>query len=186
VWDSLYNDRAWAERDWYQVPQDAAGLAVLVTLGFPDEAANGVIFTGDPADPTDLRYLVNAQVTWIYRVRSSSLATPGVPVLSDGQLTELGGVLAAIDAVFPLDLGGGHPRSDVLLDAEFKIEKVTGRLKLKQRIQGPASPVKSPSGRYESCADRNPRSGWGIRIRARPSADVKPVSPPSEPLGFRG
>ncbi len=157
VWASLYNDRAWAERDWYQVPQDAAGMAVLVTLGFPDEAANGVIFTGDPADPTEARYLVNAQlgdepvvsndpskvpeadrleitdgqVTWVYRVRSSSLATPGVPVLSDEQLVELGGVLASIDAAFPVDLGE-HARSQVLLDVEFKVEKVTGHLKLKQ------------------------------------------------------
>jgi len=157
VWASLYNARAWDERDYYQVPQTAASMAVLVTLAFPDELANGVAFTGDPSDPSDLRYLVNAQVgdepvvsndsakvpeadrleitdgevTYIYRVRSSTLATPGVPVLSDAQLIELGGLMASIDAVYPLELGG-HARSDVLLDLELKIQKGTGQLKLKQ------------------------------------------------------
>lgn len=171
VWAGLYNARAWDERDWFQVPQAAAGMAVLVTLGFPDELANGVAFTGDPSDPSDLRYLVNAQVgdepvvsndpakvpeadrleitdgqvTYIYRVRSSTLAEPGVPVLTDAQLIELGGLMAAIDAVYPLELGP-HARSDVLLDVEFKIQKGDQQLKLKQirpflrNLQGEVSP----------------------------------------------
>jgi hypothetical protein len=168
VWASLYNDVAWDERDWYQVPQESAGMAVLVSLGFPDEQANGVAFTGDPADPTDRRILVNAQigdekvvsndaskipetdrleitggqVSRIYRVVSSTLATPGIPVLSDAQLNELGGLIATIDATIPLDLEG-HARSDVLLDLEFKIQAGTGQLKIKQIrpfLMTPASP----------------------------------------------
>ena len=157
VWASLYSDRAWDERDWYQVPQEAAGMAVLVTLAFPDEAANGVAFTGDPSDPAETRYLVNAQVgdepvvsndaakvpekdylevvdgqvTHVYRVRSSTLAAPGVPVLTDAQLKELGGLMAAIDATYPVDTGG-HPRSDVLLDLEFKVQNGDQQLKIKQ------------------------------------------------------
>ncbi len=157
VWASLYNDRAWDERDWYQVPQEAASMAILVTLGFPDEAANGVVFTGDPSDPDETRYLVNAQVgdekvvgndpskvpekdllemtdgvvTHVYRVRSSTLAAPGVPVLTDAQLQELGALMASIDARFPIELQG-HDRADVLLDVEFKIQKGTGQLKIKQ------------------------------------------------------
>jgi phosphoenolpyruvate synthase/pyruvate phosphate dikinase len=157
VWASLYSDRAWAERDWYQVPQSAASMAILVSLGFPDEAANGVAFTGDPADPSDPRYVINAQlgdekvvsndpskvpelvrleltdgqVSHIARVRSSSLATPGVPVLDDDQLKELGALMATIDALYPLDLGT-HARDEVLLDLEFKVQKDTLQLKLKQ------------------------------------------------------
>lgn len=157
VWASLYNDRAWDERDWYQVPQEDASMAILVTLGFPDEQANGVAFTGDPSDPSDARYLVNAQVgdekvvtndpskvpeadrleitdgqvTHIDRVRSSTLATPGVPVMNDALLKELGALMAEIDAAYPLDLAG-HARSEVLLDIEFKVQKGTSQLKLKQ------------------------------------------------------
>lgn len=168
VWASLYNDVAWDERDWYQVPQDAAGMAILVSLGFPDEQSNGVAFTGDPADPTDPRYLVNAQVgdekvvsndpskipetdrleitggqvTRVYRVVSSTLATPGVPVLTDAQLGELGGLMAAIDGAYPVDLEG-HDRADILLDLEFKIQAGTGQLTIKQIrpfLRNPATP----------------------------------------------
>jgi pyruvate, water dikinase len=157
VWASLYNDRAWNERDWYQVPQDRASMAILVTLGFPDERANGVAFTGDPTDPLEARYLVNAQVgdeavvsndpskvpekdllemtdgqvSWIARVRSSTLATPGVPVLSDDQLRELGGLMAFIDGRYPVD-ASGHARAEVLMDIEFKVQRDTNQLKLKQ------------------------------------------------------
>ena len=43
-----------------------------------------------------------------------------------------------------------------------------------------------PSGRHDSCAARYTRSGCGIRMLKRPSAVVKPVSPPAEPLGLSG
>jgi pyruvate, water dikinase len=157
VWASLYNDRAWDERDWYQVPQDLASMALLVSLGFPDEEANGVAFTGDPADPSDPRYLVNAQlgdedvvsndastipegvklelvdgeVVEIFRISASSLVEPGATVLGDDQLYELGGLMAEIAERFPIDLGA-HDPSEVLLDLEFKIAKDGGGLKIKQ------------------------------------------------------
>lgn len=157
VWSGLYNNRAWDERDWYQVPQATAAMAVLVTRAFPDEAANGVAFTGNPSDAGDERYLINVQigdekvvsndahivpeldmlsltdgkVTRIHRIRSSVLATPGIPVLSDAQLEELGSLMAMIDEQYPLELGE-HSREEVLLDIEFKIEKDTGQLIIKQ------------------------------------------------------
>jgi len=157
VWSSLYNDKAWDERDWYQVPQEAASMAILVTSAFPDEQANGVAFTGDPSDPTEERYLVNVQlgdekvvsadpsmipekdllqltdgvVTKIYRVRSSVLAEPGVLVLSDGQLQEMGALMYSIRQTYPIDPKGFDPAS-ILLDLEFKVEKVTLQLKIKQ------------------------------------------------------
>lgn len=157
VWASRYSNRAWDERDWYQVPQTQASMAILVSLGFPDEAANGVAFTGNPADPSDPRYTINSQlgdekvvsndagkvpelvrleiedgiVTYIVRERSSTLAKPGVPVMTDGLLQELGALMAQIDQQFPLELQG-YLREQVLLDIEFKVEKGTGQLKLKQ------------------------------------------------------
>lgn len=160
VWASLYNDRAWDERDYYQVPQEIGSMAVLVTLAFPDEAANGVAFTGDPGDPSDPRYLVNVQlgdeavvsndastipegvklelvtgeVAGIDRIRSSSLVGPGEAVLDDAQLRELGALMAWIDERFPVELEGRAPadRAAVLLDLEFKIAKDGGGLKIKQ------------------------------------------------------
>ena len=158
VWASLFNDRAWDERDWYQVPQEASVMGILVTKAFPDELVNGVAFTGDPSDATEARYLINAQlgdenvvgnnallvpekdllkmdedgeVSRIYRVRSSVLAEPGDPVLSDEQLGALGALMADIDAQYPLDLGT-YDRDEILLDMEFKIDSETEGLKIKQ------------------------------------------------------
>jgi phosphoenolpyruvate synthase/pyruvate phosphate dikinase len=157
VWASLYNARAWEERDWYQVPQEQASMAVLVTGAFPDERSNGVVFTGNPQKSSDDRYLINAQlgdepvvgndprmmperdflqldqagtVEKIYRSRTSVLAEPGVYVLSDGQLGELGELMFAMNRDYPLDTEG-YQREQVLLDFEFKIDG-GGQLKIKQ------------------------------------------------------
>jgi hypothetical protein len=193
VWASLYNDRAWDERDWYQVPQSSASMAVLVTLAFPDELANGVVFTGDPSDPSDQRYLVNVQqwdepvvgndasrmpevdkleldggqVSAIHRLFSSSLAVPGVPVLSDQQLVELGGVVAGIARDFPLELGGHQPEQ-VLLDLEFKIDQ-TGQLRIKQIRPFLRPPGPTPSGTqpgFRSLPAAHPTGrGSGVPVR---------------------
>jgi hypothetical protein len=157
VWASLYNARAWEERDWYQVPQEESSMAILVTRAFPDERSNGVAFTGNPQKSTDNRYLINAQlgdepvvgndprmmperdylqidengqVTKIYRSRTSVLAEPGVYVLSDEQLHELGALMFIMDRDYPLDTEG-YRREQALLDFEFKVDS-TGQLKIKQ------------------------------------------------------
>ncbi|MBW1806823.1 MAG: hypothetical protein JRJ87_01430 [Deltaproteobacteria bacterium] len=158
VWASLYNARAWEEREWYQIPHELAGMAILVSQAFTDERANGVAMTGNPSKSTDERYLINVQlgeepvvgnypeivperdllklddqtgqVEKIYRDRTSILAEPGVYVLSDQQLEELGAVLFEIDRDYPLDTEG-YRREQILLDLEFKIDS-TGQLKTKQ------------------------------------------------------
>jgi len=56
VWRSLYEDRAFNERDYFQIPEDIAAMAVLVNTSFDveytdiKEKANGVAFTGDPQE----------------------------------------------------------------------------------------------------------------------------------------
>jgi hypothetical protein len=157
VWASLYNTRAWEERDWYQVPQEQASMAVLVSLAFSDEQANGVAFTGNPMSTTDDRYLINAQLgdepvvgndprivperdllrmddtgrlERIYRSRSSALTEPGSYVLDDEQLKELGELLFVIDRDYPQDTGD-YNREQVLLDLEFKVDP-EGSLRIKQ------------------------------------------------------
>ena len=52
-------------------------------------------------------------------------------MLSDDQLGELGRVMAGIDALFPVALDT-HTRDEVLLDMEFKIDRETEGIKIKQ------------------------------------------------------
>src|SRR6185295_6835098 len=61
VWASLWNFRGYEEREYYQIPHSHARMAVLVSEGFPDELANGVAFTGNPAVRGDRRFVINAQ-----------------------------------------------------------------------------------------------------------------------------
>ncbi len=156
VWASLWNVRAYEEREYYQLPHDAAAMAILVTPAFPREAANGVAFTGDPMDPSDKQYLINVQqgdesvvnpnpaiipekdilemaegqVSRIVRARPSSLVAPGTYVLSDAQLRELGATMAVVEECFPLDTGPFDP-ARVIIDLEFKFTS-QGALVLKQ------------------------------------------------------
>ncbi len=156
VWASLWNYRAYEERDYYQIPQDRVAMAILVTTAFPDEAANGVAFTGDTILGATAGYLINVQigdysvvqpdtgvlperdiltmasgeVTAINRARGSSLLEAGKYVLSDDQLRTLGHAMALVDANQPIDLEG-YDRGQVLLDIEFKFTQA-GALILKQ------------------------------------------------------
>ncbi|MGQ9590150.1 MAG: PEP/pyruvate-binding domain-containing protein [Planctomycetota bacterium] len=156
VWASLWSFRANEERSYYGIDAEDVAMGILVTRAFLDEGANGVAFTGNPANALDRRYLVLAQVgeesvvspdpgkraekslleveggavRAIERVRPSSLVAPGEFVMSDAKLRELGELLAYLDAAFPIDLEG-HERSEVLLDVEFKVE-ASGKLAVKQ------------------------------------------------------
>ncbi|MBI4602175.1 MAG: hypothetical protein HY721_09465 [Planctomycetes bacterium] len=171
VWASLWSFRAFEEREYYQIQQQKAVMAVLVSAAYLDEQANGVAFTGNPANALDRRYLVTAQtgeesvvspepgktpekdvleveggvVTRIERVERSSLVPPGQVVLSDAVLRELGALLWRIDREMPVDLGK-HDRAEVLFDIELKVE-ASGELAVKQvrpfliQASGPPGPV---------------------------------------------
>ena len=157
VWGSLWNFRAYEEREYYQIPHSRVGMAILVSEGFPDELANGVSFTGNPSLRGDRRFVVNAQagdsgvvftdpgvvaekdvlvvrsgiVESILRVRPSSLVPEGAFVLGDESLRELGSVMALVEKDYPVELGDHQP-DEVLLDFEFKLDRRTGRIRLKQ------------------------------------------------------
>ncbi len=156
VWTSLWTFRAYEERNFFQIPQDLAGMGILVSRAFLDEAANGVAFTGNPSNIDDKRFVVAAQigeasvvspepgelvernlleladgeVVRVIRSRRSSLVEPGEHVLSDALLRELGGLMWRIERAFPLSLEGYDPQQ-VLLDFEFKVES-DGSLAVKQ------------------------------------------------------
>ncbi|MBI4600770.1 MAG: hypothetical protein HY721_02305, partial [Planctomycetes bacterium] len=156
VWASLWSFRAYEERAYYGIPQERVAMGVLVTRAFRGERANGVAFTGNPANPADRRYVVVAQpgeasvvspepgtvaekdvlemsegkVVRIVRAQASSLLPPGGRVLSDAMLEELGALLAHMDRSFPVEVGA-HRREEVLLDVELKVEG-DGSLAVKQ------------------------------------------------------
>ncbi len=155
VWASLWSVAAYEERDWYGIDHAAASMAVLVNTRSADEQANIVAFTGSPTADDD-RYVVNAQlgelavvaaesgvfpektlltvsrgsVVAIERVSASSETVGDQVVLSDDQLTQLGEVLAGIEADYPID-GEAPAGAVVLLDTEWKVLS-DGRLVVKQ------------------------------------------------------
>ncbi len=156
VWASLWTFRAFEERDFYGIPPELCAMGVFVSSAYLNEKANGVAFTGNPANARDRRYVVTAQsgeesvvspepgklaekdvleienglVARIDRVQRSTLVAPGENVISDEILKDLGSLLALIDKSLPVELAG-HERSEVLFDAEFKVE-ADGSLAIKQ------------------------------------------------------
>ena len=148
VWTSVYTFRAFEERTFFGIPEDQVGMGILVSRAFRDELANGVAFTGNISNPRDRRFVITAQlgeesvvspdpgvlpekdvleiadgrvVNIIRPQLGSTLVDPGVWVLSDNHLEELGALMSFIDDHFPIDLGD-QPRDSVLLDMEFKLE----------------------------------------------------------------
>jgi hypothetical protein len=156
VWASLWNFGAFEERDYYQLDHADVAMGATVSLRYEAERANGVAFTGDPVDPKHVRYTVNVQsgevdvvsatpgvtaelslltivdgaVSEIERAVESSIVTPGEQVLTDAQLTELGGVMAQLARDYPVDVTVADGPAPIL-DLEFKIT-APGALVIKQ------------------------------------------------------
>ncbi len=169
VWASLWNYRAYEEREYFQIDHRRAAMGLVVTLAYPAEDSNGVAFTGDPANRESPHYVINVQlgdesvvrpgvgiesekdvlvmdgssVRKVVRARASSLTVPDQYVLSEEQLDELGGVLASVrDGYLSHYDFGAHPPGDVLVDFEFKFQD--GQLIVKQArpflVSDPAPP----------------------------------------------
>lgn len=156
VWSSLWNFGAFEEREYYQLDHAKIAMGATISLRYEDEQANGVAFTGDPIDPRQPRYTVNAQagevdvvsptpgvtaelsfltiaageVVEIERAVASTLVPQGQTVLSDAQLRELGALMAQLEDTYPVDVQGAGPIAP-LLDIEFKIAS-DGALLIKQ------------------------------------------------------
>jgi len=156
VWASLWNIEAFEERSWYGIDHGRAAMGVLVNDRSKNEQANFVAFTANPTSADDERMLVNAQmgeldvvsagpgvipekvllqvdegvVSEILRVSQSSVVLPGVQVLSDSQLRELGGHLWTTREDLPMDSEPPEGR-DLLLDTEWKVLE-DGRMICKQ------------------------------------------------------
>ena len=62
VYASLWNFRAFVERDFHRINHMAAAMGILVHPSYRDELANGVAVSFDPIYGGDGRYYVNTQV----------------------------------------------------------------------------------------------------------------------------
>ncbi|MCG5051544.1 MAG: PEP/pyruvate-binding domain-containing protein [Myxococcales bacterium] len=154
VWASVWNFRAFEERDFSGIPHERVGMGVLVNLRSKNERSNAVAFSGNPNNPADNRIFVDSQIgtlevvapepgTWpesvrltsapqgtqIERVRRSS-ALPNGEVMSDAELTALVAAMQSVLAVFPRDAQASPGRS-VIFDTEWKVLE-DGRLIIKQ------------------------------------------------------
>jgi len=132
VWASLWNDRAFAERAYYNVDQSQVAMAVLVHPGFHSERANGVAISRDILEPEHGdRFYVNAQVG------EALVTNPAPGVASDeftydpgrmqleyheySSLSPEGRVMSRAETAFlACNLGAIHQHFRPLLDAEQK------------------------------------------------------------------
>ncbi len=62
VWASLWNYRAFLERDYYRVDHKSVAMGVLVHPNYSDELANGVAVSHDPITFLSNMYYVNTQI----------------------------------------------------------------------------------------------------------------------------
>ena len=157
VWASLWNYRAFEERDFYRIDHQLAAMAVLVHPNFDDEKANGVAVTKNIYDPNWEGYYINVQVGEelvtnpeagatpdellvsaigpsgefeVQYIRHSSLVESGETVLTGDQIESLVEQLRRIQTHFQ-GLYGRAGDPSFAMDVEFKID-VEDRLVIKQ------------------------------------------------------
>ncbi len=148
VWASVWNVRAFEERDYAGIDHTRVAMGVLVNPSFSDEDANGVAITANLYDPSvggeDALFL-NAQVGEIsvvqpdpgitadslmyyhfhigqpatYYTRSS--LNGGVPVLSRSELFDLGRTLTAIRDRFATTYDPPPGYGRLPIDVEWKL-----------------------------------------------------------------
>jgi hypothetical protein len=152
TWASLWNDRAFEERDYYRIDHRATKMGVLCHHSFQDEIANGVAITRNPFREGSRAYFVNAQLgdvsvvfseavpeQFLYygfdppeiEYLSHSSLTFGARVLSAEEITELVAALQRIHVHFYQYFGVGLPQSQYGMDVEWKFD-ADGALFIKQ------------------------------------------------------
>lgn len=61
VWASLWNDRAFSEREYFNINQQSVYMGILVHESFPEEISNGVVVTKNLYRDTESGYVINMQ-----------------------------------------------------------------------------------------------------------------------------
>ncbi len=157
MWASLWNLRAYDEREFHRIDHLTAAMGVLVHPNFDDEVANGVAVTKNPFDPNWDGFYVNVQVgeslvtnpdpnatpdellvsaigpNGEYEtqyIRRSTLTTGGDSVMTDAQIALLTDAMEIIQRRFKV-IYGAQRNPAFAMDIEFKID-VAGKLVVKQ------------------------------------------------------
>ena len=85
VFASLWNLRAFEEREFYRVDHKAAAMGVLLHANYSGELVNGVAVSDDPFHGTEDRFYVNAQVGEELVTNPSGTAVPEELLLGTGE-----------------------------------------------------------------------------------------------------
>ncbi len=142
VWASLWNFRAFTEREFHRIDHMATAMGVLVHPNYSDELANGVAVTFDPIYGTEESYYVNTQLgedlvtnpdphsvpeeilldlSGSYTTLvTSNQAPPGQLLMSDAQIDQLRRHLQDIHDHFE-GLHNPGPDEPFAMEIEFKI-----------------------------------------------------------------
>jgi len=151
VWASLWNFRAYEERDYFKINHLSAAMGILVHRSFPDEDANGVVITKNifnrnhafvvnvqfkeisvvNADPGVIHDQViiytfssnNNKYTLEYNTFSNAITDTSEHVMSNEELYELGDYLSIINIYFYNRVYDCKcDYVDFALDLEFKVD----------------------------------------------------------------
>jgi len=157
VWASLWNLRAFDEREFHRIDHLSAAMGVLCHPNFDDEIANGVAVTKNPFDPNWPGFYVNVQVGEslvtnpdpnatpdellisaigehdeyeTQYIRRSTLTADGKAVMTAEQISRLTAAMEIIQRRFKA-IYGARRNPAFAMDIEFKID-VGGKLVVKQ------------------------------------------------------
>jgi len=151
VYASLWNYRAFEEREFYRIDHMLTAMGVLLHPNFSEEKANGVAVTDDILYETQGNYYLNTQIGEDLVTNPNAESSPeevllgwwerdghdvvrkaanGERLLSDEHLAELRERLARVHARFR-DLYGKTDQDQFAMEIEFKISK-DGKLAIKQ------------------------------------------------------
>ena len=154
VYASLWNFRAFEEREFYRIDHKSTAMGVLLHPNFKGEKANGVAVTDDVLYATYGNYYLNTQIGedmvtnpdsesspeeillgwWerdgYDRVRRSDAVAEDELLMSEKHLGELRGHLARVHARFQ-KLYGKSDKDKFAMEVEYKIDK-DGKLVIKQ------------------------------------------------------
>ena len=155
VWASLWNYRAWEEREFYRIDHLTSAMGILVHPNYKNEQANGVAVARNIFDPNWEGYYLNVQIgedlvtnpdvastpeemlvaslaTTEYEIqyiRSSNQVEAGERILSRAQVLDLVGKMRLLNSHFDNLYPGFDP--DFAMEIEFKITE-EGLLVIKQ------------------------------------------------------
>lgn len=155
VWASLWNYRAWEEREFYRIDHLSSAMGILVHPNFKNEQSNGVAVARNIFDPNWEGYYINVQIGEdlvtnpdpestpeemlvaslatseyeIQYIRSSNQVEAGERILTREQVLDLASKMRRLNTHFDSLYPGFDP--DFAMEIEFKMTE-EGLLVIKQ------------------------------------------------------